>query len=251
MSEDVLQKCVDVRPGLVHNRVTKRNYEAEKKHRYANERSRTKPRAQLEAQKREEGLSCPIASDNKGFAMLQKMGYKPGQSLGKRSAEGLKEPISISVKSDRTGLGRDEFIQRRLEDLRTRKRSKKVKLTSEIQEEYLKHLRDKFTEKQVRGDLMKSQKACEQLDQNMDVSVPTEKWFWFSTSIEDKEDKDDNDGSSDDDDDEASEFEPSEMLEVLTSYLRKIHKYCIWCGTSYDDEDDLQSNCPGNTADDH
>ncbi len=43
-----------------------------------------KPVKVLEAEKRDAGLSKTISSDNKGFAMLQKMGFKPGMTLGKK-----------------------------------------------------------------------------------------------------------------------------------------------------------------------
>ena len=46
-----------------------------------------------------------IDSSNKGFAMLAKMGYKAGESLGK-SNSGRIEPIPIEVKNDRGGLGK-------------------------------------------------------------------------------------------------------------------------------------------------
>ena len=37
----------------------------------------------MEAEKREEGLSKSLDVTNKGFALLQKMGYKPGDGIGK------------------------------------------------------------------------------------------------------------------------------------------------------------------------
>lgn len=37
----------------------------------------------MESEKRKAGLEKPIEQDNKGFAMLQKMGYKPGNSIGR------------------------------------------------------------------------------------------------------------------------------------------------------------------------
>ena len=37
----------------------------------------------MEAERREEGLNSTIDGGNKGFALLQKMGYKPGQAIGK------------------------------------------------------------------------------------------------------------------------------------------------------------------------
>lgn len=38
---------------------------------------------EMEAEKREEGLQKSLDSTNKGFALLAKMGYKAGESLGK------------------------------------------------------------------------------------------------------------------------------------------------------------------------
>lgn len=40
---------------------------------------------ELEEQRRQEGLEKAIDSNNKGFALLQKMGYKPGLGIGKNS----------------------------------------------------------------------------------------------------------------------------------------------------------------------
>ena len=37
----------------------------------------------MEAEKREEGLNKSLDATNKGFALLQKMGYKPGDGIGK------------------------------------------------------------------------------------------------------------------------------------------------------------------------
>jgi len=34
-------------------------------------------------------------------------------------------------------------------------------------------------------------------------------------------------------------------------YLRHMHCYCLFCGTSYSDEMDLVQNCPGIEEDDH
>lgn len=37
----------------------------------------------LEKEKRDDGLQTPLTADNKGFALLAKMGFKPGSGLGK------------------------------------------------------------------------------------------------------------------------------------------------------------------------
>ena len=44
------------------------------------------PRHKLEAIQREAGLNAAIAPNSKGFALLQKMGYKPGMGIGKEGA---------------------------------------------------------------------------------------------------------------------------------------------------------------------
>lgn len=69
--------------------------EAEKKAKIKNNENRLKSRRQREVESREEGLSkslfdrakeeedAGISSGNKALSMMMKMGFKPGQSLGK------------------------------------------------------------------------------------------------------------------------------------------------------------------------
>ncbi|KAF7313659.1 G-patch domain-containing protein [Mycena chlorophos] len=69
--------------------------EAEKKSREKNEKNRIKSRRQREAESRQEGLSkslfarakededAGISSGNKALSIMMKMGFKPGQALGK------------------------------------------------------------------------------------------------------------------------------------------------------------------------
>ena len=110
----------------------------------------------------------------------------------------------------------------------------------------------------VEADLRKSRKVCQQLDlaKNPENGTPVETWFWPEKPVERL--LDDEPSSSvveeqeeDDEDEEGCEFEPHEMLEMLTRYLRGEHVYCIWCGTSFEDEGDLGRNCPGSTREDH
>merc|ERR1719228_2974918 len=66
---------------------------------------------EIEEDKREEGLAQSIAQpSNKGFAMLAKMGYKAGSGLGKDNT-GRVEPIAVTVKADRGGLGRETALR--------------------------------------------------------------------------------------------------------------------------------------------
>ncbi|OLY81077.1 Angiogenic factor with G patch and FHA domains 1 [Smittium mucronatum] len=52
----------------------------------------------------QEGLNTHLSSDNKGYTMLSKMGWKKGKSLG-NSQSGNIHPISVSSNLDRGGLG--------------------------------------------------------------------------------------------------------------------------------------------------
>jgi hypothetical protein len=76
----------DVRPGLIKSHAEKRTFQALKRKHEQDEINRKKnPNIKLlELEKRKEGLQKPIEESNKGFAMLQKMGYKPGSGIGKK-----------------------------------------------------------------------------------------------------------------------------------------------------------------------
>ena len=78
----------DTRPGLVSAAVA-RAHNIEKKNKVSNSKNVFKPRAVVEHEKREEGLQSAISSDNKGFALLAKMGYKPGMGIGKKGENKL------------------------------------------------------------------------------------------------------------------------------------------------------------------
>ncbi|XP_050431826.1 angiogenic factor with G patch and FHA domains 1 [Adelges cooleyi] len=49
-------------------------------------------------------LSQPIPTKNKGFKLLENMGWTPGKSLGANNC-GIKEPIGLDVRDDKMGLG--------------------------------------------------------------------------------------------------------------------------------------------------
>lgn len=51
-------------------------------------------------------VDTSISSDNKGFKMLSKMGWKEGKSIGK-SQEGIKEPVQVKTQQGTAGLGNE------------------------------------------------------------------------------------------------------------------------------------------------
>lgn len=281
MSDAFLQKLTDNRPGLLSKHAA-RKHELQKKEKLANEKSKQKRRAVVEKEKREEGLGASISSDNKGFSLLQKMGYKPGMAIGKAGV-GRTEPIPVEVKTGRGGLGRDTEEKRKKEEKTQMYRhwsAKRQKMETEHKNMFMRHMNEKVKRRNVERDLYKSQKVCEQLDSQIGVKAPHEPFFWPEALLQRTADDDsyttaatderlepesgysgyvqDYPSDEEDDNDDSGEVEASsvnftveEKLDVLTIYLRTKHKYCIWCGTKYNDKEDLMKNCPGNSAELH
>ncbi|KAM4772793.1 G patch domain-containing protein 11 [Rhinophrynus dorsalis] len=248
MSDTFINSFQDIRPGVSLPRRIKESYQKEEKHKEKNVKNRQPSLKQVEKERRETVLNEAIGNENKGFALLQKMGYKTGQALGKKG-DGIVEPIPLNIKMGRSGIGHDEMKKRKAEEnLESYRR--KVQMIKHAEEraadDFRMRLKTKQEELKLEGDLRRSQRACLHLDEQKGVSSPREVWYWpkINTQEEDEE-------TEDEDDDLGVELSTQEKLQILTSYLRGKHYYCIWCGTAYQDEDDLCSNCPGDSSEDH
>ncbi|XP_076376985.1 G patch domain-containing protein 11 isoform X2 [Megalopta genalis] len=199
----------------------------------------------MEQEKREEGLSSAIASGNKGFELLMKMGYKPGQGIGKTES-GITEPIGLDVKLDRHGLGKG--VKRK--QIESKSSSNNSKLDSKSMKDFRGRIAQKKAEQLSKADFYKSQKICEQLDMQLNIEKPEEPWFWLPQETE--KDTDSENEEEEEEEDEVKElYQINERLGILIKYLRQKHFYCIWCGVAFDNENDLLSNCPGDTRNDH
>ncbi|XP_075226364.1 G patch domain-containing protein 11 [Lycorma delicatula] len=273
MSDTFLMGCVkdDIRPGLIHTHADKRNHELLKRKGEKNEINKlnNRPKSFIEAENRENALNQPISSDNKGFAMLQKLGYKPGTGLGKSNA-GRTEPVPLNFKTDRQGLGRMEALK----EIAKKKANIKKEIQNKITniDNYRTHLAEKAAEKKAAIDLRKSQRICKQFDTDSGLLEPDEVWFWLDyeqKETDDDDNEDDNwsssekknkqmnncdkdeEGEEEEEEEEYEEYTVKEKLEMLTYYLRQTYCYCIWCGIQYDDDRDLGRECPGPTYEDH
>lgn len=82
-----------------------------KKQQEANKTKAEREKARLKSV--EESMKIPISEDNKGFQMLQKMGYKPGNSIGKTDSarKGITTPIEIELRQGRKGLGEHTLVK--------------------------------------------------------------------------------------------------------------------------------------------
>ncbi|KAI1240707.1 hypothetical protein IHE44_0009144 [Lamprotornis superbus] len=183
----------DVRPGLPMVRRVKEAIQKEEKQKEANEKNRQKSIKEEEKERRDLVLKSALGNENKGFALLQKMGYKSGQALGK-SGEGIVEPIPLNIKTGRSGLGHEELKKRKAEEKLENYRQKlhmKKQANEQAADQFRIRFKTKQEERKMEGDLRKSQRACQQLDMQKDIHVPKEIWFWMEPEEEVKKDEED------------------------------------------------------------
>lgn len=252
MSDKFLENCINLRPGLV-SKSTSRQYQLEKNAQEANKQNQLKRKKESEKMRRDDGLNSKIGKDNKGFALLQKMGFKPGTALGKEG-QGRAEPVSINVKNNREGLGMESERKQRQEEMsqmRAKMMHKRQKVYHQQQSGFQQRMSEKFTEREFETDLAKSQRVCDELDGKANIEEPKEWFFWPLYWLEKKSAKEEDEESEEPSDPVMDLYTPQEKLEMLTCYLRNTYFYCVWCGIHYKDEKDIKNNCPGNTRSDH
>lgn len=149
----------DVRPSLVQHRAKKREIQMEHKHKEHIKKQKdykAASSATVNNEKLQEALSKPLECENKGFKLLAKMGYKPGQALGKAtnnedctgapSHSRLLEPIGITIKSDRQGLGRETALKELMEK-KMQIRMQRLKQEREGGETTIEEFRKRATQK--------------------------------------------------------------------------------------------------------
>lgn len=259
MSEKFLSGLQEVRPSLVTNRVKKRQLQVQAKQVEHNKRQREIANATtVDNARLQKTLSQPLAADNKGFQMLAKMGYKAGKGLGKNE-DARTEPIGISIKKDRGGLGREAAIAEltaKREELRRAHLLRKAGIQSSgdiSTEAYRRRATQKAEERKLHYDVKRCQQTCESLDLVAGVKEPDLDFFWPPKPIE-QNDEEDVEAATEkipDSEEEEEQYSAEEQLELLMSYLRTSYQFCYWCGTHYENAEDLNSNCPGLTRDEH
>jgi len=145
-----------------------------RKEREAEARGRVKSKAEQAADEtaaREAALSRSLFTDpetaatNKGLAMMAKMGFKPGVALGsKDNADAKTEPILISMKEDRGGIGLDSEKKRKFRE-EVEKEGKRVKAE---EGEYRERLRKEREEVRLEGQVAAAMRVAERLDAEKD-----------------------------------------------------------------------------------
>ncbi|EDV93393.1 G patch domain-containing protein 11 [Drosophila grimshawi] len=258
MSDKFLSGLQEVRPSLLNNRAKKREIEVQAKQEQNNKRQREAVNAvSVDNARLQESLNKPLAADNKGFQLMAKMGYKAGSRLGKQ-ADARLEPIGITIKKDRGGLGREAAIAElaaKRQELRREHMLRKAGIESgeEISTEaYRRRATQKAEERKLNYDIKSCQQTCESLDLAAGVAEPELEFFWPPKPVEPIEEAEsDEKQASQQDEEQEEQYSPSEQLELLISYLRTAYTFCYWCGTHYESVEDLGGNCPGLTRDEH
>lgn len=226
---------------------------------------------------------------SKGLSIMEKMGFKVGDTLGvdSRNEKALLEPITISPHVKNLGLGTKPAkatINTEYDEIGTN-----AGVTETHEWEYRSRLnREREDCKNIKI-IHTMQKYCYDLTNEVDfpggkmpdirnVNPSDVNVLWRGYVIyiqkllnemeglhEDKTAKEEpwthdlrstseNDEGKGDDDDELSLFEElntSEKLGRLHSHLRMTFNYCFFCGARFDDQEDLFENCPGLTEEDH
>lgn len=173
--------------------------EAQKKALLKNEQHRQKSRYQREVESREEGLSkslftrakeeqeAGIATGNKAMSIMMKMGFKPGQSLGKTDDEPADAaPVSIDVASSSKKSGGHKVEPLPLNEwegrkgIGTRKRAlsptaaeRMAKMAKMAETAKQSNFRDRamqeYAERRAEGRLLSAQRTCANLDEKADI----------------------------------------------------------------------------------
>ncbi|EGD96017.1 G-patch domain-containing protein [Trichophyton tonsurans CBS 112818] len=144
-----------------------------RKLREAEEKARVPSKAELaaaEAARREAALAkSTLDASNKGFKMMAKLGYKPGSALGRQNPGGsesdepdqrLREPLWVSVKENRGGIGLDSEKKRKLrEEFEGEARRDKA-----VESDFVERVRAEREEKRQEGQFQAAQRVIERLE---------------------------------------------------------------------------------------
>jgi len=256
MSEDFLQQCLpaaQTAPGLLKTQKAKREHEILKRREEQQEEERARKRQrkslkEIETEQREVGLATQLDSSNRGFAMLARMGYTPGTGLGRQDAPGRLEPVAVVVKEGKAGLGRESALREIAEEKCRKLEQRARQLVDQFDPAaFRQQMREKHAARRAESDLFKAQKSCRDLDERKGFYEPAESWLW--PKIE--KPPAGPDAEEDEEEEEEEIFTVVEKLRLILTYLRATHLYCLYCGTSYDSQEDLAASCPGPGRDDH
>ncbi|KAJ5677412.1 uncharacterized protein N7477_003045 [Penicillium maclennaniae] len=132
-------------------------------------------RAAEDARRRDEALATStLDPSNKGFKMMAKLGFKPGQSLGKRDTDTntdtkvsgpdetktRSEPLNLVFKENRGGIGLDTEKKRKIRE----EAEEAIKKIKHEEGDYRDRVREERELKRTEAQIRAAQKVAERLD---------------------------------------------------------------------------------------
>ncbi|GFQ05447.1 g patch domain-containing protein 11 [Phtheirospermum japonicum] len=177
-----------------------------------------------------ENLGSAIPQSNIGFKMLKQMGYTPGSALGK-GGSGRAEPVVVEIRRGRGGIGKEDP---KVEKARREKQNEeRMKIREEeLMEDFGSRQKERWKGKRIFVNFQKAEAVLAQLENREVVEV----------------EKKDEDNEEEEEDEE--EITQEDLLNILLRLRNEFH-YCLFCGCQYDTVEELESNCPGISEDDH
>ncbi|PSK33760.1 hypothetical protein C7M61_005226 [Candidozyma pseudohaemuli] len=183
-----------------------------------------------------------------GLAMMQKMGFKVGDSLG-GSDTGIKEPIQAVQKKNRLGIGATSII-----------RKSEAEEKQDV-DQLVSQRKQQLHQQNAANTVLKLQRFCftasgdDELVFNKEDAAKVN-ILWRSVARKSISDLPrrrvliDQETSQPDEepDEELTSFEakqPVEQLAQLIDFSRKNFLYCIYCLIQFSDSEDMAANCPG------
>ncbi|EGZ77818.1 hypothetical protein NEUTE2DRAFT_124381 [Neurospora tetrasperma FGSC 2509] len=163
-------------------------------------RGRVKSKAELAAEeeaRREAALSTSLfTAKSKGLAMMAKMGFVPGNALGAGATEGRTEPIKISIKDGREGIGLESDRKRKMREA-AEAAGEMAKKARVDEEGYRERLRREREEARLERQVLAAQKVAEGMDEDHENEVrgAGEKGSGEG-EVQKSEEQDDTDGSN-------------------------------------------------------
>ena len=169
--------------------------------------------------------------------------------LGK-TGQGMVDPLAVVIKASRSGVGAESPAEAkarlRQERVSTALQAAKARAvyTDEMGAKFASAMRSKFAGQQCEKRLRMARGVLEDLDSR---SGDTSRGFMWPEHGEE--------GSMDGDGDWAAQWQAAgsseEKLVLVLSAIRQHHNYCVYCGTQYGDEEDMDAHCPGLLEEDH
>ncbi|KAG0133159.1 hypothetical protein HOY82DRAFT_268955 [Tuber indicum] len=129
--------------------------------------------ARIGGQSRDKALTKSLlwhesAGANKGLKMMKKMGFTPGSGLGRKEwdngGDGARlEPIGVSMKSDRAGIGLEKDTGEKMKDV-----AAGIGVEQLNPEEYRERVRIQAREARMEAQFLSAQKVCEKFEDTED-----------------------------------------------------------------------------------